>query len=218
MPGMNIRALLTTVAIAGGSVYNTHSQLLTYDFDAASPNPTSVADGVSGGAFELTHSEDGPLEPVFYVQDSGHAIGDTRWNVAEGEKWWSFTVTANPGTLFSLSSLVFSDRATASGPTDWTVFINNIGVAFGSTSQVGSGQLGEQSIDLTPFDSDLSGIDFAEVQIFGYGGSGGSGTWRIDDVILHGEGPAIAPVPEPGTWALLGLGMITLLLHRRART
>lgn len=214
---MNIRVLLATVVCAGGAFFNSQAQLLTYDFDNENPNPVTTADGVSGGAFELWHADDGQLEPVFYVQDSGNAIGGTQWNVEEGDKWWSFTVTANEGTLFSLNTLIFSDRATASGPTDWSVFINNIGVDFGPTSQVGAGQLGEHSIDLGPFSSALSGMDSAQVQIFGHGASGGSGTWRIDDVILHGEGIAIAPVPEPGTWALLCLGLGALALRRRAR-
>jgi hypothetical protein len=132
------------------------------------------------------------------------AITGSPWNVSDGVKWWEFTVTAKTGYLLDLTSLTFDDRASSTGPMYWSVTINGITAI---SSQTTHNTFYTDSINLSAFQDMLS----ADVKIFGFGGSGSGGTWRVDNVILNG---LVCSVPDsiPAFAVLAGiLGLLGTL-------
>lgn len=216
--------MLKTIAILCGIATSASAvTLVHYDFDSETTAPSQVAASVSASGFTL-HTASGELSPNLYNQGSGKAVGHNGWNVVDGEKWWSLTLTADAGMKLNLNSLAFKDRATGTGADDWSLFINGSDVTTGSASKVSSGSLGGQLIDLSAF----ANIESAEFKLFGFGGGSSGGTWRLDDVTVDGElvqktveTPDVTAVPESlgslaTAFALLPLAVGALFRNRRS--
>lgn len=219
--------MLKTIAILCGIATSASAvTLVHYDFDDDTTAPSQVAASVSASGFTL-HTASGELSPNLYNQGSGKAVGHNGWNVADGQKWWSLTLTADVGMTLGLGSLEFKDRATTAGADDWSLFINDVAVTSGAASKVSSGNLGNQLIDLSPFAASFANIESAEFKLFGFGDGSAGGTWRLDDVKIDGElvhkvvkTPDATAVPESlgslaTAFALLPLAVGALLRHRR---
>ena len=107
-----------------------------------------------------------------------------------------------PGVKLRLEQLRFDVRASASGPSAWTIAIAGVTVLSGQTS----------SADFTGVDALISATllgDGAVLDILGTGATSAAGVLRLDNVELLGE--LVAPVPLPGPLflvltPLLGLG------------
>lgn len=220
--------MLKTIAILCGIATSASAvTLVHYDFDSETTAPSQVAASVSASGFTL-HTTSGELSPNLYNQGSGKAVGHNGWNVVDGEKWWSLTLTADAGMKLDLNSLAFKDRATGTGADDWSLFINGIAVTSGSASKVSSGSLGDQLIDLSPFAASFANIESAEFKLFGFGDGSSGGTWRLDDVRVDGElvqktieTPDVTAVPESlgslaTAFALLPLAVGALFRNRRS--
>ncbi|HKI70602.1 MAG TPA: hypothetical protein VKA67_13520, partial [Verrucomicrobiae bacterium] len=118
-------------------------------------------------------------------------------------KWWEFTITANSGYALDLASLTFDDRASGTGAADWSVAINGVMVVSDESTHDSFSASPMNTVTLNSY-QDLTS---ANIKIFGYGATGGSGTWRLDNVTLNGMTVPV-PASSPGFagWCcLLGL-------------
>jgi hypothetical protein len=120
-----------------------------------------------------------------------------------------FTLFANAGVTFDLVQLDFDYRSTGSGPTQWSITIN--GVTAGSGSLLNDSSYHTESLELSTF----SGLSSAEVRLNGFGTTSGGGRLSVDNFQL--DGLTLVQVPEPSTWALIGVGVALQAARRRRR-
>jgi hypothetical protein len=175
---MAISILVTAAIPAFGDT------IANWTFDSDSPTATSVDPNATASSFTLSSGS------VTYYKgnpSTGQAIGGKGWNVSDGNMWWEFTVTADAGDVLNFKSLTFDDRASGTGPTDWSVTIN--GDPAGS-SQSTHGSFSTDTADLSA--AEFQGLTSAEVKIFGFGATSSKGTWRLDNVSLNRK---TRPVP-----------------------
>jgi hypothetical protein len=117
-----------------------------------------------------------------------HAPGSAAYQGARGENGYILTIDAVEGTTFSLSSVSFRHRATATGPGQVGVKVN--GVEFSGTGDTASTDVGTyQSEDLG-----LAELTQAIIYIQGWASGGsGNGEFQINDIqiagVVDGEGP-----------------------------
>jgi hypothetical protein len=207
---MKIRILLL-LSLAVAAIPSRAITISQWTFDGSIQTPASVDPNVTASNFTLSSGS------VSFVQgnpSSGIAISGTGWNVADGNKWWEFTVTANAGYTLNFTSLTFDDRVSSTGPTGWSVTINGI--------TADSNQATHSAFSASPMNAvDLSAGAFqaltsADVRIFGFGASGSSGTFRLDNVTLDGTVVQIQSVPETLPFAFTALVLVSLIaLSRR---
>lgn len=118
-----------------------------------------------------------------------------------------FTFELDPGFRLDLQGYSFDQRASSQGAAFWTLAVDATTVASGATSLEFSGMSGETLL------ADLNGA--VTVAIMGTGGTGSSGTLRIDNFSLSGE---ITAVPLPSGLLLLSSTGLLFAAGMRRRT
>jgi len=198
------KMLLSLLVLLVAAMQSGAQVLVSYDFETNVNTPSSTDDGLVAGNFLLSS---GTIS--YSTGSSGRAIAGTGWGGADGDKYWEFTLTALAGVVYDLNELRFDYRSTATGPLNYSVRINGAAAGSGTFSQ--DLTFHSEIVPLTSF----SGLSLAQVRISGFNGSGGNGTWRMDNVSLSGL--TVVPIPEPSTLALFGGGLIFLAARLRRR-
>lgn len=186
-----------------------------WTFETGVQTPASVDPNATASSFTL--SSGGVTFPSGNAPTATTAISGTGWNVADGVKWWQFTVTANAGYQLDLTSLTFDDQRSPTGPASWSVTVNGVTAVSGLGTHA--------AFAANPMNTvSLSGLAFqdlgsAVVKIFGFGASAPVGTWRLDNVNLNGTVAQNPAVPDAGTTALLlSIPLLGLFALRRFTT
>jgi hypothetical protein len=136
----------------------------------ASVPVTSQATGVTGGALSRATT----LTPVA----GNGSINSSGWattNVADPNRYYTFTVTPDPGCTLSLSTLAVSTQASPTGPVLGDVATSVDGFAAHTGVLAGTGT---NSVSLTA--SAGAGI---EIRIYGFQASASTGTYRLDKTL-----------------------------------
>ncbi len=196
---------LSTILLALAWSGDAGAQLVTYDFEGDVATPSFVDGEVSASDFSRNAVAFG-----FSTGSPGDAISGNGWNASD--RYWEFTVTANPGIALDLSSLSFDYRRSSTGPSGYEVTINGLNVSSGSMTAT---LTGNTFYPATVPISGFSTLSSAQVRIYGTGATGPSGTFRLDNVVL--DGLALRTVPEPSTWLLLAGGSVFLASRLRRR-
>jgi len=142
----------------------------------------------------------------------------------------SFSLDAESGFLLSVSSVsAYNIRRSVTGPTTgiWQYQIGaggwqDIGTAitWGATTTAGGNA--QASIDLSGITSlqNVSSGNVIGMRIVSWGATSGAGTWFLNefqdgnDLVINGT---VAAIPEPSTWALIGLGSAFVLWRIRRK-
>ncbi|NJK92548.1 MAG: PEP-CTERM sorting domain-containing protein [Blastochloris sp.] len=151
---------------------------------------------------------------------TGNAGGDRYnaggWNNADlaativDNAYFTFTLQANTGFEIDFNTFAYTGQASGTGPT---------GFAFRSSVDSFAANLGAPTA--TGVSIDLSAASFQnltgpiEFRLYGFGASSAAGTFSVNDFTFSGN---VAVVPEPSTYALLGLGLGALWVLRRQRS
>ncbi len=202
-----ILALL--VPAAAGAM--TSQTLIRYDFQSpgdASPLfenlPEQIAAGLDAGGWQL---RDGTLG---FAAGPGGIASDL---AMLGRSWGTGGTPGNRFTLelsvisgkaLQLDGFSFAEKASASGPTNWSFEVNGTGVAGGATA--GGFVTRSGPLALGPLQGTVLLTLLAE------GASSDNGSWRIDDFSLSGS---LTTVPLPTSLLLLACALP--LLGRRPR-
>jgi len=235
---MKKTVIVSTLALSMAALSKSSADvLLDYTFEGSVLTPATQA-GLTGSNF----SYNGSATPFFTTTTAlnpvtrdfgGVAYGTNGWPVGTDNTlgaYFAFSLTATD--TITLDSLTFDERRSNTGPIGGT---QDITIQISTTSDsVGFSTIG--TIDLTfdnagynnnatatgPFPASflVTGLPTSLmagqslwVRIYASNAEGSTGTFTMDNVTINGT----APVPEPGTVALLGLGLGTALFGLRRR-
>ena len=178
-----------------------------WTFEGDVQTPASVDPHATVSSFTLSS---GSISFVQGNPSSGRAISGTGWNVLDGVKWWEFTVTANAGYKLNLASLTFDDLRSATGPTGWSVTVNGIAADSNRGTHTAFASSPMNAVDLSA--ASFQGLNSAVVKIYGFGASGSTGTWRLDNVTLSGAVAEGQSVPESLPFGTEVIALLALLI------
>lgn len=199
-------------AFAGGALLlcaqwsTAHAALISrFDFEDASGNFANVAEDRHDRLSITAWSDaDGTAQSV--ANPPGFALTSRSYH--DGNRLL-LTLFPTDGFTLRLTGLDFEHRATATGPTSWQLLLADVPLLNGTTATTfKTEQLSWAAQDFT---APLT------LALHGAGASSAAGTWRIDNVALHGSLLAPAAVPLPPAGWLFGTGLLALLRAQRAR-
>ena len=127
------------------------------------------------------------------------------WSTAfDATDYFTFTLDANDGYEINFENFVYTGTASGTGPKTFLLRSS----LDGYTADIGSPTAAGTTIDLSAsqFQNLTTPVEF---RFYGYGSSGGGGTFSINDYTFNGMVNSV-PVPEPGTLALLGVGSLLM--------
>lgn len=195
------------------------------DFDAA-------ADMVAGGLTSTEFTNAGGLTQVAFGTGEAKARG---WNPSSSAAeslanldYWTFTLSADPGFAFDVTSLTLDEWREMNAPTEFQLFAN--GALIGSAL---SSSMGGTSPVISVSANDVTEL-VVRILAWGASNNGGSADWYLDNVIVNGtveqvttptddeptdDGPTDDgnAVPEPSSLVLFGAGLGLVARRLRAR-
>ena len=155
--------------------------IVFYDFEDESLQFDRTAEQV---ATHLTASLFGSYNgvPQNFSGNPGRAASDTGWNVADLSAYFEFTIEVDSGFSLDVSHISFDDRASGAGAANWEIRYSGDGY----TAPLGAGAThGAFTSNGVPVN--LLALEGTNTfRIYGQNGSGSSGTWRLDNVVLDG--------------------------------
>jgi len=141
------------------------------------------------------------------------------WDTAaiDTTAYFTWTITPNTGFEIDFLSFVYTGQASSTGPTSFAFrsdvdsFTNNIGAPTATGTTI--------SLAAAAFQNITSAIEF---RLYGWGASGSTGTFSVNDFTFNGE---VVRVPQPVvpeasalvTWTLM-IGTVGAVLLRRKRS
>ncbi len=212
-------AIMAGVALIGGMAQA--DLLVQFTFTQDDPDEFTadfVADNLSASAF---NTSDDDIVPQAFGTWGGSgtpyagSIGGWGEESFAESKHFFFDIEADSGWTFDITNVVFRYGVTAAGPSEGAL---GISTEAGTTGAMVPGS--QADIDAASTQADLeawmpnpdysayTGLDESRVSIHGW--DGGTGHFRLNDVEVYGT-----VVPEPGTMALLVLGMVGIAAARR---
>jgi hypothetical protein len=221
--GEFMKKLLTGLAILAFACAAQAAVIANYTFagssaadQAAYGNMTAGSIALSAGSFAYVYSS----STAWNAAGASAPFADHNFTTVSGgwaatsqgaARNWFFTITPSSGFQITLSSLSFLYHTTTGAAQNlgWSI----AGVdqdAFARASTVPA-----QSYSSTVAVSYTS-TAATVIRIQGWNGTGASGNFRIDNIVLNGTVDAV-PVPEPATMSLLGLGALAMVLRRKMK-
>ncbi|RME32394.1 MAG: hypothetical protein D6786_10640 [Gammaproteobacteria bacterium] len=210
MPRIILFLFHLLLATAAGA--QTTRTLLRYDFQAEIGGnllfenaPELIEPGLSAGGWLL---RDGSLD--FSAGPGGSATDlamlARSWGAGgtPGNRF-SLELTIAPGRSLQLEGYSFSEQASGSGPSGWSLEIDGTPLASGPTATSFTTRAG--ALSLAPLQGTVL------VTLAAQGASSDSGSWRIDEFTLDGN---LSTVPLPASLTLLACAL-PLLGRRRQR-
>ncbi len=207
-----ILALIFTLLPAAAGALTTQP-LLRYDFQTVSGSdllfenaPEQIDPGLSAGGWQL---RDGSLD--FAAGRDGIAsdlamLGRSWGTGGTPGNRFTLELTIAPGSTLRLDGYSFSEQASGSGPSSWSLEVDGIPLASGPTAgsfTTRSGTLSTAALQGTVLLALLAG-----------GASSDSGSWRIDEFSLNGS---LSTVPLPTSLLLLACTLPLLAWRSRRR-
>jgi PKD repeat protein len=174
----------------------TSSGTLAYwDFDGSNAAPVTVAANLSATAVTVTNLGTGGSLTYFGGNPgTGQAVAASGFTMAAGPvdtnySCFAFALSVTNGSVMTLSSLSFDNRASGAGPQKFDVQVSQL--ASFSSSLWGSGEQNWHGTNtwgtdsFAPAKSNLTGTVY--FRIYAYKASASGGTWRMDNLNIQGN-------------------------------
>jgi hypothetical protein len=172
----------------------------TYKFDggslAATVDQSETTNLLEFG--EFGHQGTKPAESAAGSsnQTSDRGYGAERWKANTLENllsYFEFRVTPKANVAISLTQLLFDQRRSSTGPTQWSLRSSLDGFGSNIGEVLPTSESGEWAFKTTrSFNSAFSDIrNSITFRFYGYGATNDGGTWRFDNVQLVGTANAV---------------------------
>ena len=173
--------------------FGSSGTLAFWSFDGSSAVPATVASGLTAAPFTVSNVG-GSLTYFQGNPTNGQAIASSGFTVLAGPpatnySCFAFALTTTNGSQVSLSSISFDDRASGTGPTNFSVqvsqqsnFSTNIYDSGIKTTHAAFASTPMNTFSLT--NSNLTGTIY--FRLYGYKAGASAGTWRLDNVTVQG--------------------------------
>jgi len=164
------------------------AQLATWNFEGEVVTPAFVDPTVTAGNAVFGTG----VGNISFPSGNGStdAFSANAWSqgARDVNDYIEFTITPTSGNLLNLTSIVFSERRSGTGPSEFEVRSS----LDGFSTVLDSGAIPDdtawrtQNADI----SSLTGIATSiSIRIYGFNAEGPTGTWRFDDVSFFGNAP-----------------------------
>ncbi len=226
-----MKPLLTIIGLAAAMLAGVNAQVLsgTYDFSGGGNDVSSFA--YNGSALTNAFASDITKVGINSSSSTGNFRGNS-WSTGplDSGKYIAFTLTAGTSYNLNLISIGFGVGRSATGPVnwEWRTSVDSFASAVTTYTTVNVG-LTQTSGVLTNPDADSSwsgnvlnlsdasyqGLSSVTLRLYAYNAEGTSGTGGLQGNLSFAG--SVAAVPEPTTWALIGLGATVMVLQIRRR-
>ena len=178
-----------------------------WSFDSTNANPDVTAPGILVVPVTLSNVG-GSLTFFAGNPGTGEAIGSSGFTQLTAEppatnySYFAFALTVTNAYQASLTSLSFDDRASSTGPHSFVLQISKQ-ANFSSQIYTSSVQSTHSAFSTTPMNtlaltnSGLTGTIY--FRIYAFGATGGTGTWRLDNLNVQGD-VTLASAGGGGGW------------------
>ena len=218
---LNVQKRLVTGALAamvfGVCAGANATEILKFDFT----DQDAVEDVIAAGLTSTDFTNGGGLTHASFASGAAASRGwhpsDDAAEAEANDAFWTFTLSAQSGYAFDVTSLSLDEWREANGPTQFQLWAGG--------SLIGSAESTSAGFTTHVINAPASDITELVVLILGWGASnnGGTADWFVDNVTVNGSVKQLetgdpgseATVPEPASLLLLGTGL--LLVARRAR-
>ena len=178
--------------------FGSSGTLAFWNFDGSNPAPTTVAANITGASVTAANNGGNSLTFPTGNPASGQAVSTTGFTGSAGPpatnySCFAFSITVANLSAVSLSSISFDDRASNTGPTNFSVQVSQSadfssviytsGVQNTHFSTASPPVLGANSFALP--NSVLTGTVY--FRLYGFKAGALTGTWRIDNVNIQGQ-------------------------------
>ena len=166
---------------------NAKSGLSVFSFTGAAGNEPEFAPDFQPANVNIGNITRGiDLEPRT-LTDAFSSRNWTTEDTVENEYYYEFTITAEPGFSFSISSMELDHRRTNTGPNNWEIRTSADGYAEAvdqifTTPAAGTWYTNEEII----FGSAVQNETSVTIRIYAYNASGDLGTFAIDNLAIFG--------------------------------
>ena len=165
---------------------NTYSQVVRFSFTGATGTPvTFAADAQPTNGSVTVFSRSASVTAITSTDN----FGASAWNVPSVDltKYFSFTISANVGSVLNLTSFELDETRSGTGPTQWVLrsSLDGFTANLGSYTNSGITTLTNRNIALDETFYNRSGN--IEFRIYAFGASSAAGTLRLDNVELFGS-------------------------------
>ena len=217
---VGMTAVLTAASLAPAS-----AQLVRYEFPGSVFSPTVTNGGVTASNINGTGSQASvdpgatlPNSVFLNVNPSGQSVADTAAAAVAGNRFLEFSLTAASGFALNLTSLTFDAANGGTSTPRGYVLRSSVD---GFSSDISSALTTTVNPNLSSFDVTLGGPDFVGLtgttsfRLYGFTPATGAGIF-FDNIRVRGV-TVVSAAPEPGSLALLLVGLMAARAAKRRR-
>ncbi len=214
-----MKKILTIIGLAAATLAGANAAVLvSYDFtgatgDQVSQATSSVASNMTGSV--LTRGSG------LTASAATGSISSTGWTTAASidlNDYYSFTITPDVGFTLNLDTLTFAERRSGTGIRNFVIrtSLDSFTADIFSASVPDDTATRDQSFT---FNSSFDVISSAlTIRVYGYSSESAAGTWRLANSTATSNMQLTGTVvPEPQTWALVGIGSAFMIWNLRRR-
>jgi len=170
------------------------AQLGIYTFTGAAGNEATFPVDAQPAHATFSSMSRGTGTTPATAADALNASGWTTGASYDPDDYYEFTLTPEGGYSLTLTNLAFAERRSATGIRSWSVRSS----ADAYASNIATGAVPDDTNTRNAsvaLGASFSAVGAVTFRLYGYAAEAAGGTWRIDDVALHGSIDSAGPPP-----------------------